>query len=355
MNERRHTVSITPPVENVDVRRTIPDRPRLRRVLAAALAAVGMVTVCLVGGAAWWVRSLGPPPRVGDIALSAQVLDRNGRLLRAYATSGGPLAAAGKGERGRSALHSRCCSPTRTGASATHGGVDPLAMLRAAWQLLTNGRVVSGGSTLTMQVARLLEPRPDRTLGAKLRQMVRAIEIERRLSKDKILALYLTLAPYGGNLEGIRAASLAYFGKEPRKLSLGAGGAAGGAAAIAGGAPARPLARGGARGARPRARPRRGGLGIPADEIAHAKREPVPAGRRPMPMLAPHAADEVMAAAPQRNDASPDHRRRLQKRLEELARERARALGPELSVAIVAVDNATGEVLARVASADLFR
>src|SRR2546429_7280629 len=72
-----------------------------------------------------------------------------------------------------------------------------------------------------MQVARLLEPRAERTFAAKLRQIVRAIEIERRLSKDEILALYLSLAPYGGNLEGVRAASLAYFGKEPRRLTLG--------------------------------------------------------------------------------------------------------------------------------------
>ena len=101
-----------------------------------------------------------------------------------------------------------------------HWGVDPLAMMRAAVQFIGNGRVISGGSTLTMQVARLLEPRDQRTLGAKLRQIVRAIEIERSLSKDEVLSLYLTLAPYGGNLEGIRAASLAYFGKEPKKLSL---------------------------------------------------------------------------------------------------------------------------------------
>ena len=101
-----------------------------------------------------------------------------------------------------------------------HAGVDPLAMARAAWQWAGNGRIISGGSTLTMQVARLLEPRAERTLGAKLRQIVRAIELERSLSKDEVLALYLTLAPYGGNLEGMRAASLAYFGKEPRRLSL---------------------------------------------------------------------------------------------------------------------------------------
>ena len=72
-----------------------------------------------------------------------------------------------------------------------------------------------------MQVARLLEPRAERSFAAKLRQIVRAIEIERSLSKEQILSLYLTLAPYGGNLEGVRSASLAYFGKEPRRLTLG--------------------------------------------------------------------------------------------------------------------------------------
>ena len=88
------------------------------------------------------------------------------------------------------------------------------------FQLIVNGHIVSGGSTLTMQVARLLEPRRHRSFDAKLRQITRALEIERKLSKDQILSLYLTLAPYGGNLEGIRAASLAYFGKEPKRLSL---------------------------------------------------------------------------------------------------------------------------------------
>ena len=104
-----------------------------------------------------------------------------------------------------------------------HGGVDPRALLRAAWQALTHGRVVSGGSTLTMQVARLLEPRPERRLTDKLAEMIRAVQIEQRLTKGQILDLYLTLAPYGGNIEGTRAASLAYFGKEPKRLSTAEG------------------------------------------------------------------------------------------------------------------------------------
>ena len=115
-----------------------------------------------------------------------------------------------------------------------HYGVNSLAIARAASQLLVNGRIVSGASTLTMQVARLLEPRSERSFIAKLRQIVRAIQLERTLSKDEILALYFSLAPYGGNLEGIRAASLAYFGKGARRLSARGICAAGGAAAIAG-------------------------------------------------------------------------------------------------------------------------
>ena len=108
----------------------------------------------------------------------------------------------------------------KTAASASHGGVDPLALGRAALQLVTRGHIVSGGSTITMQLARLMEPRRERSVYAKLRQMVRAVQIERQLSKDEILDLYLALAPFGGNLEGIRAASIAYFGKEPKRLSL---------------------------------------------------------------------------------------------------------------------------------------
>lgn len=101
-----------------------------------------------------------------------------------------------------------------------HDGVDPAAIVRAAGSALLRGRIVSGASTLSMQTARLLEPHP-RTLGAKLVEMVRAVQLEARYSKKEILALYLTLAPYGGNLEGVRAASLSYFGHEPETLTLG--------------------------------------------------------------------------------------------------------------------------------------
>ena len=100
----------------------------------------------------------------------------------------------------------------------THGGVDVLALMRAVGQVVRHGRVVSGGSTLTMQVVRLLEPRP-RTLPSKLIEMARAIQLEHHYSKQDILQIYATLAPYGGNIEGVRAASLQYFQKEPKWLT----------------------------------------------------------------------------------------------------------------------------------------
>jgi penicillin-binding protein 1C len=205
-----------------------------------------------------------------------------------------------------------------------------------------------------MQVARLLEPRERRSLGAKMRQIVRALELESALGKDGVLALYLTLAPYGGNLEGVRAASLAYFGKEPRKLSLAE-------AALLVALPQSPELRRpdrfptAARAARDRVLDRAALAGLmPRDEIARAKTQPVPHERKPLPVLAPHAADQVVLLEPDRREHRLTLDLFLQKNLQELAHERAQALGPDISVAILAVDNMTGEVRARVASADYF-
>lgn len=97
-------------------------------------------------------------------------------------------------------------------------GIDPLAMLRAIGQLIYYGHVVSGGSTLTMQVARLLHPHPHNLIG-KFYDIARALQLTAHYSKSQILAMYLTLAPYGGNIEGVRAASLIYFQKPPNQLT----------------------------------------------------------------------------------------------------------------------------------------
>jgi penicillin-binding protein 1C len=333
---------------------TASNRISCRRI--ALLATIGAIWVmaAVAGAAAGLVEAYGPPPLGRDgLEVSRVALDRNGMLLRAYLTSEGRwrLPATRKDVDPRYIDVLLACEDKRFFA---HRGVDPLAIARAAFQLLSQGRVVSGGSTLTMQVARLLEPRQRRSLHAKIRQGLRAVQLEQALSKDEILATYLTLAPYGGNLEGVRAASLAYFGKEPRRLTLGQ-------AALLVALPQAPEARRpdrfpeAAKLARDRVLDRIAGSGVFGDaEIARAKEEPVPSGRQKMPLLAPHAADQAMSGAPQERSLRLTIDARLQKILERLARDRAQALGPDLSVAMVVVDNATGEVAARVASPDYF-
>ena len=219
--------------------------------------------------------------------------------------------------------------------------------------MLAGGHIVSGGSTLTMQVARLLEGAPTRDASAKLRQIVRARQLEASLTKDEILTLYLTLAPYGGNIEGVRAASLAYFGKEPTRLTLAE-------AALLVALPQSPEARRPARArvgggaARDRVLDRVAAAGlITAEAAAAAKTEKVPTARRLFPMLAAHLGQQAVAAHPDAPVITLTLDRDLQAALEQLARERVAAMGPKLSVAIVVADHRSGEILASVGSADL--
>ena len=317
------------------------------------LASVGGAATAVVLGCAAWVYSLGPASLGKALDYSHVVLDREGRLLRAYATADGRWRLPAS-ERDVDPRFVKLLFAYEDKRFRTHLGVDPLSLGRAARQFASSGHIVSGGSTITMQVARLLEPREHRSLGAKLRQIVRALELEHALGKDQILALYLSLAPYGGNLEGTRAASLAYFGKEPLKLSLAE-------AALLVALPQSPELRRPdrfpevAQAARDRVLDRIAAAGVvPRDEIARAKVQPVPKMRQVLPMLAPHAADQVVALEPDRRVHQLTIDLPLQRTLQDLARERAQALGPDMSIAILAVDNASGEVRARVASADYF-
>ncbi|WP_294539111.1 penicillin-binding protein 1C [uncultured Rhodoblastus sp.] len=235
-----------------------------------------------------------------------------------------------------------------------HGGVDFLALLRAGWQVLRHGHAVSGGSTLTMQAARLLEPRFERTLVAKARQILRAFELERRFSKAQILDIYLALAPYGGNLEGLRAASLAWFGKEPRRLSDGE-------AALLVALPQAPEARrpdrsaSRARAARDRVIERAFAAHVlDAAQTRSAKAENVVALRKNFPDLAPHASEALFRAHPERRILHLTLDARLQRSLEVLAREKAEKLGAKLTAAILVIDNSSGEIRAHVGGADYY-
>ncbi|MEA2939529.1 MAG: penicillin-binding protein [Bradyrhizobium sp.] len=303
---------------------------------------------------AGWAWSLGPLPLAQAQQVSTSVVDRNGKLLRAYAMADGRWRLPVDARTGVDPGYIKLLLAYEDRRFRSHSGIDPLALGRAALQLVTRGHIVSGGSTITMQLARLMEPRRERSVTAKLRQMVRAIELERQLSKEQILDLYLALAPYGGNLEGIRAASLGYFGKEPKRLSLAE-------SALLVALPQSPETRRldrypeTARAARDRVLDRMVEEGIvSSDDAVQAKSVAVPRLRRPMPILAPHSADQAVANVKNAPVIALTLDSSLQKVLESLARDRALALGPEISVAIVAVDNASGDVLAHVGSPDYF-
>ncbi|MCA3574915.1 MAG: penicillin-binding protein 1C [Aestuariivirga sp.] len=299
------------------------------------------------------LRRLGPVPLGENITYSTLVVDRNGRLLRPFITKDGywrlPVTSAEVDPRFVAMLIAY-----EDKRFFAHGGVDPWALARAVWQALSHGRIVSGGSTLTMQVARLLEPRPARRFTDKLAEMIRAIQIEQRLSKQEILDLYLTLAPYGGNIEGTRAASLAYFGKEPRRLSTAEG-------ALLVALPQAPESRKPDRNpkaaaqARNRVIARLQGDGlVNRDQAEAASLEEAPAGRLAFPMLSPHVAERLARQEQPGAVIETSIDRDLQASLETLARERAIAIGSGVAAAILVADNQTGAIRAHVGGTGYF-
>ncbi|NNA48128.1 peptidoglycan glycosyltransferase PbpC [Pseudomonas lactis] len=176
-----------------------------------ALGCVALVILLLWGADRIW-----PLPLPQD-DLARVVLAEDGTPLWRFADANGVW---------RYPVHTSEVSPYYLDALLTyedrwfyqHPGVNPLALVRATWQNLSGARVVSGGSTLSMQVARLLDPH-SRTLHGKLRQLWRTAQLEWHLSKDEILNLYLNRAPFGGTLQGVAAASWAYLGKSPSQLT----------------------------------------------------------------------------------------------------------------------------------------
>ncbi|MCZ4432417.1 penicillin-binding protein 1C [Agrobacterium sp. SOY23] len=316
---------------------------------------IGFVTAALLlGGAAFGLDALDkayPPPLEAARQRSFEVLDRDGKLLRAFATPDG---------RWRLKTTASEVDPQflrmliayEDQRFYDHHGVDPWALLRSAWQLASNGRIVSGASTLSMQVARLIEPRADRSFSAKLLQAVRAIQIERRLGKAEILDLYLNIAPYGGNLEGIRAASLAWFGKEPGRLDTAE-------AALLVALPQLPEKRRpdrfpeAARQARERVLQRLAVERVVGEgEAERAASAAVPVNRRDLPSYAPHMAVAARAKFQNAAEAHSTLRLPIQRELEAVARHAAEKLGDKVSVAILMADAQTGDILAEVGSAD---
>jgi penicillin-binding protein 1C len=174
--------------------------------------------VALTASAAVVWLALPKPPLLNGISFSQCVRDRNGTLLRVTLTPD---------QKFRIWMPLRDVSPELIDATlryedkyyARHPGVNPIALVRAALDLARLHRVTAGGSTITMQLARLRFHLHTRTLSGKLTQIIRALELERHYSKREILEAYLNLAPYGRNIEGIGAASQIYFDKKADRLT----------------------------------------------------------------------------------------------------------------------------------------
>lgn len=316
-----------------------------RNGLVWLVLALGL-TAAARDGLDGWIAGTDLPPLA--VATGTEVVGRDGALLRAF-----PVAD------GRWRLDPGAVDPGFTDMLLAyedrrfwqHGGVDPLALIRAAGQSVLAGRIVSGGSTLTMQTARLLEEGTTGEVRGKLRQMRVALALERRLSKPQILALYLRLAPYGGNLEGIRAATLSWLGKEPRRLTP-----AESALMIA--LPQSPAARrpdrspDAARAARDRvlARAVRGGV-LDQGAADAARTEPLPRTRRPFPALAPHLTGALHRADPGAARIATTIDPGLQRAAEALARRAIAGQADQVTAALILADHHTGEILAQVGAA----
>ncbi|EHK63256.1 penicillin-binding protein 1C [Achromobacter arsenitoxydans SY8] len=247
-----------------------------------------------------------------------------------------------------------------------HPGVNPVALARAGWQWATNRRIVSGGSTLTMQVARLIDPqlagKPSRSMSAKLRQAWRAVQLEMHYSKDEILSLYLTHAPMGGIVEGVEMGSRLWLGKPARDL----GPAEAAMLTALPQAPSRlrpdrhPEA---AQAARDKVLDRMAELGRwTPEKVADAKIETVIAPPLRARWLAPLAAQRLLQEA----GAAPGARRPgvrpplvtstldadMQASVEQMLLDRVDGLPPKVSMAVLVMDNDSLEIKAYAGSAD---
>ncbi|MBK8534409.1 MAG: penicillin-binding protein 1C [Candidatus Competibacteraceae bacterium] len=320
--------------------------PLLRhRRIGYGLAALVIITSVLLA-----LDGILPPPLDRARLTSTLVLDAQGRMLRAFTTPPGVWRLSARSDE-VDPLYLRMLLAYEDQRFELHPGVDPLAVVRALGQWFSQGRIVSGASTLTMQTARLLEPHP-RTMSGKFGEMLRALQLEQRYRKAEILDFYLTLAPYGGNLEGVRAAALAWFGKEPTRLTP----AEAALLVVLPQAPSRlrpDRSPERARAARDKVLLRMAQLAILSEQqVIEARQELLPTHLRSLPFLAPHLAERLRTTQP----ATAIHRtfieRGLQHTLETLARQQQSTLELNSSLAILVVANRDRRVLAYVGASD---
>jgi penicillin-binding protein 1C len=323
----------------------ISDLRTRTRPISKFLLAGALILLCVLQILDWSF----PLPRPGGSSPYAlAIVARDGTPLRAFA---------GDDHVWRHPIQLSEVSPLYLEALVTyedrqfwrHPGVNPIALVRAGWQWGFHRRIVSGGSTITMQVARIIAPQRRSVLG-KLIQIARALQLERHYSKKEILTLYINYAPMGGVLEGVEAASRGYLGKPSIRLTHAE-------AALLTVLPQSPSrwrpdrypAR--AQAARDKVlRRMRGRWSEPS--ITDALTEPVYAQTVREPLLAPLLAERLKRTVPGQTRLDTTIDAAVQSTLEGLLADRAGALPPHVSLASMVIDNTTLEVLGYAGSAD---
>lgn len=314
----------------------------------------GLVLVIFYGILQVMIRTI-PLPTEGFMRPSSTlVFDENGQLLRAFTS---------QDEMWRIQTSLEEISPELRRFLITyedrwfykHGGINLLAICRAFLQNLRNGRVISGGSTITMQIARMMRPK-ERTLKNKIIEAFRALQLEYYYSKDQLLEIYFNIAPYGGNIEGAAAASWLYFGKEPTQLSYAE-------AALLAAIPNSPpyLRPDRFPEAAKRARDRVLRIMVKSGQISDldyqgASKEPVPNKRHPWPFIAPHLSRKLFLENPDKARIYSTLDKKSQLIAEDLLFKRLAILEHDeiTNGAVVVIDNQTRELKVMVGSRDFF-
>ncbi|MCI5113577.1 MAG: penicillin-binding protein 1C [Candidatus Electrothrix sp. AW1] len=331
---------------------------RIKKIIIAS--ACSLITGCTLTLLILFFALPDPLPTPFPPPCSTKILDRNGKLLRLFTTKDGywrlPAHLEKKGDNTvvdpefiRLLL---ACEDKRFWS---HHGVDLLALSRAFFQLITQGRVVSGASTITMQTVRLLCPH-SRSVWGKIFEMIQALRLEQQLSKEKILETYLTLTPYGGNIEGIEAACRFYFQKNAARITPSQ-------AALLISLPQSPEQRRPDRhhqravAARNRFLHRLYSEGLlTAEQVQLGLQQPVPQKRSPTPFLAPHLSQRLYADMPGQENIRTSLSKPLQQQLETIAHQAQDRLSKDRrkTLALLVVANQGRKILAHIGSGDFW-
>ena len=332
-----------------------PFMASFKEVMGSSVCALKIAGASLIAGVIIFLGVLKafpfPEDAIKNIIYSTAVYDKDGHFLRAFTNAEGrwifPIAL---DELNHYFIQATLAIEARR--FYQHKGVDVISLIRAVVQNIANGRKISGASTLTMQTIRLLENRP-RTFASKLIETVHAIYLETRYSKQDILRMYFELAPYGGNIQGIKAAAMEYFNKEPKDLDLSE-------SALLAGLPQSPSR------LRPDRYPQKAmkrrkmvlksmlkqGM-IDPNTFESANADPVSIERYQMPADAPHFSEMIKKTHPHENvvttiDSNIQHFAQsvLLNAVARLRQERV------TNGAVVVIENATGKIRALVGLAD---